>query len=111
MTLASEESLIQALQSPAPSANILAMTIIHKAAKSPSDTAILSIMKGVVENLLRTWLSTPHVEVGEKATNALGDLFEVDFDRHAVAEIESWMSGMEIDSRVSQCCSVILVPE
>ncbi|KAL3420065.1 hypothetical protein PVAG01_08564 [Phlyctema vagabunda] len=98
LTLASETSLIQALRSPAPSANILAITVIAKAARSPSDTAILSIMKNVVENFLKTWLSTPYVEVGEKATNALADLLRVDFDRRSAAELELRMNGMEIDS-------------
>ncbi|RDW64020.1 hypothetical protein BP5796_10522 [Coleophoma crateriformis] len=98
LTLASEESLINALQSPAPSANVLAITVIQKASRSPGETAILSVMKGVVENFLRTWLSTPHVEVGEKATLALGDLLEVDFDRRSAATLSTQMNGMEIDS-------------
>jgi hypothetical protein len=94
--LASEDSLVQALKSPAPSANILAIAVIEKAARSPSDTAILSIMKGVVEEFLRIWLSTPHVEVGEKATKVLGDLLDVDCDRRT---IDTKMNGMEISSR------------
>jgi hypothetical protein len=100
LTLASEESLIQALRSPAPSANILAISVIEKAAKSPGDTAILSIMNGVVENFLRTWLSSPHVEVGEKATQALGDLLAVDCDRRSSAEMDARMHGLQITSRV-----------
>ena len=96
LTLASEDSLIQALRSPAPSANILGLTVIEKAARSASDTAILSIMKGVVMAFIRTWLSTPHVEVGEKATKALGDLLDVDCDRRT---IEKRMDGMEITLR------------
>lgn len=72
------------------------MTVIEKAARSPSDTAILSIMKGVVESFLRTWLSTPHVEVGEKATKALGDLLEVDCDRRS---INTRMNGMDLAPR------------
>lgn len=96
LTLASEESLIQALQSPAASANILVLTVIEKAARSPSDTAILSIMKGVVGAFIRTWLSTPHVEVAEKAAKALGDLLDVDCDRRS---IDARMDGMEITPR------------
>lgn len=69
------------------------MTIIEKAVRSPGDTAILSIMKGVVEEFLRTWLSTPHVEVGEKATKALGDLLDVDCDRRSIT---TKMDGLEI---------------
>lgn len=72
------------------------MTVIEKAARSPSDTAILSIMKGVVEAFIRTWLSTPHVEVGEKATKALGDLLDVDCDRRSIT---TKMNGMEITTR------------
>jgi hypothetical protein len=100
LTLASEDALIQALRSPAPAAAILAITVIEKAARSPSDTAILSIMKGVVENFLRTWLSTPHVEVGEKATKALGDLLEVDCDRRSSAGIDTKMSGLQLASNM-----------
>jgi len=72
------------------------MAVIEKAARSPSDTAILSIMKGVIEAFIRTWLSTPHVEVGEKATKALGDLLDVDCDRRT---IDKRMDGMEITFR------------
>ncbi|KAH8667501.1 hypothetical protein BGZ60DRAFT_528802 [Tricladium varicosporioides] len=98
LRLASEDALIQALQSLAPSANILAIAILHKAARSPGDTAILSIMKGVVLSFLRVWLSTPHVEVGEKATQALGDLLEVDCDRRISAGLDTRMSGIQISS-------------
>ncbi|KAG0650438.1 hypothetical protein D0Z07_3153 [Hyphodiscus hymeniophilus] len=97
LTLASEESLIQALLSPAPSANVLAITVIEKASRSPGDTAILSIMQGVVKSFLRTWLSTPHVDVGEKATRALGDLLEVDCDRRSITPR---MNGMDLASRI-----------
>jgi hypothetical protein len=99
LTLASEESLIRALESPAPSANILAMTVIEKASKAPSDTAILSIMKGVVAAFLRAWLSSPSVEVGEKATKALGDLLEVDCDRASAASLNNRMNGLEISTQ------------
>ncbi|KAE8443553.1 hypothetical protein EG329_001715 [Mollisiaceae sp. DMI_Dod_QoI] len=98
LTLASEDALIQALRSPAPAAAILAITVIEKATRSPSDTAILSIMKDVVKNFLRTWLSTPHVGVGEKATQALGDLLEVDCDRRSSADIDTKMSGLQLAS-------------
>ena len=98
LTLASEDALIQALRSPAPAAAVLAITILHKACRSPGDTAILSIMKGVVEEFVRTWLSTPHVEVGEKATRSLGDLLEVDCDRRSSAGLNTKMSGLQLAS-------------
>ena len=100
LTLASEDALVQALRSPAPSANLLAITVIHKAARSPSDTAILSIMQGVILEYVITWLSTPQVEVGEKATQVLGDLLEVDCDRRTSAGLSTQMHGLQIASRM-----------
>ncbi|KAI1299593.1 hypothetical protein F5Y03DRAFT_386284 [Xylaria venustula] len=78
MSFASQEALIQALRSPAPSANLLAMNILDKASKSPSDAAVLASMKGVVTSFVTQWLSAPAVEVGEKGTRVLGDLLAVD---------------------------------
>ncbi|TVY57543.1 hypothetical protein LCER1_G002856, partial [Lachnellula cervina] len=96
LTLASEDALIQALRSPAPSANILGITVLEKASRAPSDTAILSIMKGVVQSFVLVWLSTPHVEVGEKATKVFGDLLEVDCDKRSSARIDTRMSGIQL---------------
>ncbi|KAI0903349.1 hypothetical protein F4823DRAFT_629475 [Ustulina deusta] len=78
MSFAAEEALVQALRSPAPSANLLAMTILAKASRSPSDAAVLAAMKGVVTSFVTRWLSAPAVEVGEKGTSVLGDLLVVD---------------------------------
>ncbi|KAM7184855.1 hypothetical protein V8F33_012760 [Rhypophila sp. PSN 637] len=78
LSLASEESLIQALDSPSPAANILAMTIIHKAAASPGDAAILSLMPSAVTAFIRRWLAAPEVEVGQKGGKVLGDLLDID---------------------------------
>jgi hypothetical protein len=99
LTLASEESLIRALLAPHPSTNILAISIIAKAAKAPSDTAILSIMKGVVSAFTQTWLSSPVVEVGERATKALGDLLEVDCNLASAANLNAQMNGLEISTQ------------
>ncbi|KAB5532507.1 hypothetical protein GE09DRAFT_1040268 [Coniochaeta sp. 2T2.1] len=78
LQLASEESLIQGLQSPAPSANILAMTVLEKATCNPADAAILSAMPGLVSAFLRRWLVSPAVEVGQKAGIVLGNLLDID---------------------------------
>ncbi|KAI1340378.1 hypothetical protein F5Y15DRAFT_415267 [Xylariaceae sp. FL0016] len=78
VSLASEDSIIQALRSPAPSANILAMTLLGKAANSAADAAVLAAMKNVITNFLTQWLSAPQVEVGEKGSKVLGDLLEAD---------------------------------
>jgi hypothetical protein len=101
MQLASEDSLVLALQSPAPSANILAMTVLAKAAESTSDVAILSIMSGVVAALITTWLSSPSVEVGEMATRVLGDLLDMDCDRKSIstATINASLNGKPISIR------------
>ncbi|KAF7867176.1 hypothetical protein EAF04_005260 [Stromatinia cepivora] len=98
LKLASEDALILALRSPIPAANILAITIIEKATKSSTDVASLASMRGVVENYIRTWLSSPHVGVGEKATQVLGELLEVDSVRE-LAHITRGIGNMNIDSQ------------
>ncbi|KAI2605620.1 hypothetical protein GGR54DRAFT_633462 [Hypoxylon sp. NC1633] len=97
LSLASEESLIQALRSPAPSANILAMTVLEKAAKSPGDAAILAMMNNLVTDFLTRWLSAPQVEVGEKGSRVLGDLLDVDCDTRPPDGLS--LNGMEIAVR------------
>lgn len=57
-------------------------------------------MQGVMLQFIQTWLSTPHVEVGEKATQALGDLLEVDCDRRISAGLSTKMSGLQLSSRM-----------
>jgi hypothetical protein len=99
MSLASEEALIQALRSPAPSANLLAMTILAKAAKSPSDAAMLAAMKNIITSFLARWLSAPQVEVGEKGSKVLGDLLDVDSDARPTEGLA--VSGVEIAGRKS----------
>jgi hypothetical protein len=78
LSLASEDSLIQGLRSPAPSANILAMTIIEKASRTPADAALLSTMPALVSEFLRSWLVSPHVEIGQKGGIVLGNLLDID---------------------------------
>ncbi|KAI1775828.1 hypothetical protein F4818DRAFT_389385 [Hypoxylon cercidicola] len=97
LSLASEEALIQALRSPAPSANILAMTVLEKAARSPSDAAILAMMNQIMTNFLTQWLSAPQVEVGEKGSKVLCELLDVDCDTRPPDGVS--VSGMEIAVR------------
>ncbi|KAK7752791.1 hypothetical protein SLS62_005343 [Diatrype stigma] len=80
LSLASEDAIIQALRSPAPSANLLAMAVLEKGARSPADAAILAMMKSLVTHFVIQWLSAPQVEVGEKGTRVLGDLLDTDCD-------------------------------
>ncbi|KAI1151532.1 hypothetical protein F4825DRAFT_451410 [Nemania diffusa] len=97
MSLASEQAVIQALRSPAPSAVLLAMAILAKAAKSPSDAAILAAMKDTVTSFLTQWLSAPQVEVGEKGSRVLGDLLDIDSDTRPPEGLA--VSGVEIAVR------------
>ncbi|KAJ9142959.1 hypothetical protein NKR23_g6854 [Pleurostoma richardsiae] len=78
LSLASADSLIQALRSPAPSANLLAMSVLHKAARSHDDAATLSTMPDLLAEFLRRWLAAPQVEVGERGGRVLGDLLDID---------------------------------
>ncbi|KAK9791915.1 hypothetical protein SCARD494_07322 [Seiridium cardinale] len=78
MSLASEDAIIQALRSPAPSANLLAMAVLEKASKSPGEAAILATLKDIVANFIAQWLSAPQVEVGEKGSKVLGELLDID---------------------------------
>ncbi|KAH9232958.1 hypothetical protein K456DRAFT_1837769 [Colletotrichum gloeosporioides 23] len=98
LQLADESSLISALRSPAPSANLLALAILEKAAATPSDTAILSLMPKVVLELLRRWLSSPQVEVGEKASRVIGDLLETDCELPPPAALPS-LTGTDLVRR------------
>lgn len=101
LSLADEASLINALSSPAPSANLLAMTILEKAASSASDAAHLATMPRILEEFIRRWLAAPEVEVGEKGGRVLGDLLQVDSEvpplrevRHAITvDGVAWTNG------------------
>lgn len=55
-------------------------------------------MQSLVQSLIQAWLSTPHVEVGEKATRVLGNLLEVDCDHRSSAGLDTKMSGLSISS-------------
>ncbi|OTA06830.1 hypothetical protein A9Z42_0076250 [Trichoderma parareesei] len=78
LTIADPPSLLAALSSPLPGANLLALAIIHKAAKTPTEVALLSTLPDVVDALVTRWLDSPDVGVGERAAKVLGDLLETD---------------------------------
>lgn len=67
LSFSNEDSLILALQSPSPAANKLALHVIGKASNTTSSVALLSVMKNLVTQLIRTWLSTPDVGVADLA--------------------------------------------
>ncbi|KAH0494178.1 hypothetical protein TgHK011_000808 [Trichoderma gracile] len=78
LTIADPPSLLAALTSPLPGANLLALAIVHKAAKTPTEVALLSTLPDVVDALVTRWLDSPDVGVGERAAKVLGDLLETD---------------------------------
>ncbi|KAL7821595.1 hypothetical protein V8C44DRAFT_315126 [Trichoderma aethiopicum] len=78
LTIADPPSLLAALASPLPGANLLALAILHKAAKTPTEVALLSTLPDVVDALVARWLDSPDVGVGERAAKVLGDLLETD---------------------------------
>lgn len=85
LALADESSILSALTSPLPGANLLALAILHKAAQSASDAAILSTLPSLIEALVTRWLDAQDVGVGERAARVLGDLLETDCDVIAAA--------------------------
>ncbi|PTB43466.1 hypothetical protein M441DRAFT_25493 [Trichoderma asperellum CBS 433.97] len=86
LTIADPPSILTALNSPLSGANLLALAIIHKAAKAPTEAALLSTLPDVVEALIRRWLESPDVGVGERAAKVLGDLLESDCETIRPAE-------------------------
>ncbi|KAF7547865.1 hypothetical protein G7Z17_g7442 [Cylindrodendrum hubeiense] len=80
LTIADPDALVAALTSPVPGAILLALVIIHKAARTPADAALLSTLPEVVEQVLRRWLDSSDVGVAERAGKVLGDLLETDCD-------------------------------
>ncbi|KAM3431584.1 hypothetical protein NHJ13734_007240 [Beauveria thailandica] len=80
LTLADSASILAALRSVLPRANLLALTMLHKAARGPDDAALLSTFPELVAALLICWLDTESVEVSQRAAGVLDDLLTTDCD-------------------------------
>ncbi|TWU79037.1 hypothetical protein ED733_008496 [Metarhizium rileyi] len=78
LTIADPPSVLRALVSRLPGANLLALAILHKAVESTTDVAILALLPEIVETLVTSWLTSPDVGVGRRASKVLGDLLETD---------------------------------
>lgn len=78
LQLASPDELVQALDSPAPAANLLALAILHKAAARPQDVTTLCSIPHLLAAFVRRWLAAPQVEVGQRGGKVLGDLLDID---------------------------------
>ncbi|KAF4472695.1 hypothetical protein FALBO_420 [Fusarium albosuccineum] len=101
LTIADPPSLLAALRSPLPGANLLALAIIHKAARTPADAAILSTLPDVVEELVRRWLDSPDVGVGERSARVLGDVLETDCDVIVEGEGVNGVSSSSMTNGIS----------
>ena len=78
LALSSPESLVEALSSPFTSINSLALATVVKAAASPDEVSSISHMPGLVEQLLRLWLTSPDTEVATKTEDVLLRLLTTD---------------------------------
>lgn len=78
LELCQAEYLTNALNSPEPYINELALAILEKATRSPSDASILATTPGLLEAFLYRWLVSPAVSVGQQGVLILGDLLDVD---------------------------------
>ncbi|KAI3395868.1 hypothetical protein diail_805 [Diaporthe ilicicola] len=78
LELCQPEYLITALASPEPYINELALAILEKASRSPSDASILASTPGLLEAFLDRWLLSPAVGVGHQGVLILGDVLDVD---------------------------------
>ncbi|KAH6610161.1 hypothetical protein Trco_000181 [Trichoderma cornu-damae] len=105
LTIADPPSILTALASPLPGANLLALAIIHKAAKTPTEAALLSTLPDVVEALVSRWLESPDVGVAERAAKVLGDLLETDCEAirgegvNGVGSQSNYTNGTEASKR------------
>ncbi|KAL1846482.1 hypothetical protein Daus18300_014252 [Diaporthe australafricana] len=78
LELCQPEYLITALASSEPYINELALSILEKASRSPSDASILASTPGLLEAFLDRWLVSPAVGVGHQGVLILGDLLDID---------------------------------
>ncbi|KAH7035764.1 uncharacterized protein B0I36DRAFT_240252 [Microdochium trichocladiopsis] len=102
LSLASEDALILAMRSPAPSANLLAISVLAKGARSPGDAAILAVMKPLMTSFVTQWLSSPYVEVGERASRVLGSLLETDCEHSQHATSSPSLAGSDYNANSAQ---------
>lgn len=93
LTIADPPSVLAALQSPLPGANLLGLAVVHKAAASPADAALLSTLDDVFLSMLTVWLVTPDTGVAEKAGKVLGDLLTTDCPKLAPPPPEPQTNG------------------
>jgi hypothetical protein len=82
LSFTTPQNLIEALNSPLPSINILAITLLGKASSEPANVGIVAGLRDLVSALIHTWLQTSDTEVTEKAARVLKEFFIADGSPH-----------------------------
>ena len=77
---------VAGLSAPSPPINSAALLLLSKAAKEPSDAALIAGKPEVVAALVRLWLCTPDTAVAQQAADVLKGLLEVDYAPHILGE-------------------------
>ncbi|KAL1982272.1 hypothetical protein VTN96DRAFT_1581 [Rasamsonia emersonii] len=71
-------NLVAGIKAPSPPINLLALSLLGKASRSPGDAAIVAGNSDLVASLVEVWLSTSSTEVAQAAFDVLWSLLEVD---------------------------------
>jgi hypothetical protein len=71
-------NILVGIRAPSPPINLLALSLLSKANRAPSDAAIIAGDPDLVATLVELWLATPTTEVAQAALDVLWSLLEVD---------------------------------
>ena len=77
--------LLAGLEAPSSPINLLALSLLGKASKTPSETAMVAGDSELATSLVKRWLSTPSPDVAESALDVICQLLEVDLGRRSSA--------------------------
>ena len=69
----SNEQYLKGFESLDKDVNILTLNLLNKAVASPSGIGLVASKHDVVQSWIKRWLSTPEINVGERATKVLED--------------------------------------
>ncbi|KAI9924482.1 hypothetical protein MW887_007109 [Aspergillus wentii] len=74
--------LIAGFKAPSPPINLLALSLLSKAGKLPSDAAIVAGEPELIVSLVELWLSTSETAVSQAALDTLWALLEIDLSEN-----------------------------